>query len=94
MAVYTNKFETVACNFENPTDDEKWINSILRCLIVFYNIHKNNADFQDKTENQITDAIYFWLIKNKKFNISLGLKTFCALFVIERKSPTLNSNRK
>lgn len=69
MADYTNRFETVACNFEKPTDDEKWINSILSYLIVFYNIHKNNTDFQDKTENKITDAIYFWLIKNRKFNM-------------------------
>lgn len=69
MADYTNKFETVACNFEKQTDDEKWINSILNYLIIFYNKHKNDTKFQDKKENQITDAIYFWLIKNRKFNM-------------------------
>jgi hypothetical protein len=69
MADYLNRFETVACNFEKPTDDEKWINSILNYLIIFYNKYKNSANFQNKTENQITDAIYFWLIKTKKFNM-------------------------
>jgi hypothetical protein len=74
MADYLNRFETVACNFEKPTDDEKWINSILNYLIVFYNRHKNNTDFKDKTENQITDEIYFWL-KNNKENKKFNMKT-------------------
>ncbi len=70
MANYTNKFETVACNFKEPTNEEKWINFILSYLITFYDKYRSNIDFQDKTENQITEKIYFWLSKgklNKKF---------------------------
>lgn len=69
MAGYTNKFETVACNFEKPTDDEKWVNNILNYLITFYNKCKNNTNLREKTENQITYTIYFWLIKNRQFNM-------------------------
>ncbi len=57
MAGTINKFETVACNFDKPTDDEKWINNILKYLITFYCKHKNNTNFHNKTENQITEAI-------------------------------------
>ncbi len=72
MAGTINKFETVACNFDKPTDDEKWINNILKYLITFYCKHKNNTNFHNKTENQITEAIWFWLKtdkNNKKFNM-------------------------
>ncbi len=71
MADMKNNFDTVAYNFSEPVDDEKWINFILNYLIVFYNKHKRRAEFQNKSENQITEAIYFWLKqneKNKKFN--------------------------
>ncbi len=67
MIDYINKFKTVAYNFVEPTDDEKWINFVLSYLIAFYSEHKRRATFQNKSENQITEAIYFWLKNNKKF---------------------------
>ena len=73
MADYINKFETVACNFKQPKDDLDWVNFALIYLIAFYNEHKNNSDFLDKTEDQITEKIFFWLKTDKK-NIKLQKK--------------------
>lgn len=73
MVDNTNKFKTVACNFTEPKTDIEWINFALSYLIEFYVIHKNKTGFQHKSENQITDKIYFWLKTDKK-NIKFNRK--------------------
>lgn len=60
-------FETVTDNFTFPKEDADWINFIYQYLIRFHNELTEDNEFKDKSENQITDDIYFWLINLKEF---------------------------
>lgn len=62
-----NNFETIANKFIEQTDDKSWVYFILAYLIEFYNSQDNKISFINKSENQITEIIYFWLNNKKNF---------------------------
>ncbi len=62
-----NNFETIANKFIEQTDDKSWLDFILAYLIEFYNSQDDKINFADKSENQITEIIYFWLNNKKNF---------------------------
>jgi hypothetical protein len=62
-----NYFEAITDNFIEQEDDKSWIDFIYAYLIFFYEKHKADRTYKDKTENQITESIFNWLNNTKKF---------------------------
>lgn len=63
-----DSIESVANNFSHPSDDIAWIDFIWDYIIKFYNSFEDKANFIKKSENEITEDLYFWLINTKRFN--------------------------